>query len=468
MTRGQLAWLSAADLARGYRSGEFTPLEATDACLDRIDARNPVLNAFITITADRAREQARAATERHRQGRARGSLDGVPFAAKDLFATRGIRTTHGSKLARDDVARASATAIDRLEAAGAVLLGKTNLYEFGTGSGTESGFGPVHNPWRQGWSPGSSSSGNGAALAAGLAPLALGTDTGGSVRLPAHACGVVGLKPTYGRVSLHGVTPLAWSLDHAGPMARTVRDVARLLGAIAGFDPLDATSAREPVPDFERGLSPSTSLTGRRFAVVREMVELLDPAIAAHFDGVCAQLTTLGAVRVDASMPSAIAANIASEVIIESEAAVFHERNLRDPERRQLLDPLISYYLNAGRLYLATDYVKAQRLRSQLQAELNAVFGQADVIAAPSDPALTPSLDGAVTVSGRSYEWFELGTVNLANLTGAPALSVPCGFTPDGLPIGLQLIGPAFEEGSLLAFAHAWESAVPMTRRPPE
>jgi aspartyl-tRNA(Asn)/glutamyl-tRNA(Gln) amidotransferase subunit A len=193
MTPAELTWLSATELEQGFRSGAFTPLDAADACLARIDAQNPALNAFITVTADRAREQASAATERHRQGRARGPLDGVPFAAKDLFATRGIRTTHGSKLARDDVPVASATAVERLEAAGALLLGKTNLYEFGTGSGTESGFGPVHNPWRRGWSPGSSSSGNGAALASGLAPLALGTDTGGSVRLPAHACGVVGL-----------------------------------------------------------------------------------------------------------------------------------------------------------------------------------------------------------------------------------------------------------------------------------
>jgi aspartyl-tRNA(Asn)/glutamyl-tRNA(Gln) amidotransferase subunit A len=211
-----------------------------------------------------------------------------------------------------------------------------------------------------------------------------------------------------------------------------------------------------------------TRLAGRRFAVIRELMDPLDPAVAAHFDAVCAQLTALGAVRVDVSAPSAIAANIASEVIIESEAAVFHERNLREPARLQLLDPLIPYYLNCGRLYLATDYVKAQRLRSQLQAELNAIFERADVIAAPMDPALTAPLDGVATIRGRSYEWFELGTVNLANLTGVPALSVPSGFTPDGLPIGLQLIGPAFEEGRLLAFAHAWERAAPTTRRPPE
>jgi aspartyl-tRNA(Asn)/glutamyl-tRNA(Gln) amidotransferase subunit A len=183
---------------------------------------------------------------------------------------------------------------------------------------------------------------------------------------------------------------------------------------------------------------------------------------------VCARLTELGAVRVDASMPSATAANVCSEVIIESEAAVLHERNLQDPARRQLLDPLVSFYLNSGRLYLATDYVKAQRVRSQLQAELNAVLARADVIAAPMDPAPTTPLDGAMTIRGRSYEWFEVGTVNLASLTGAPAISVPCGFTPDGMPIGLQLIGPAFEEASLLGFAHAWETAAPMDRRPPE
>ena len=210
-------------------------------------------NSYITVTAERAREKARAAEARYLKGAPLSALDGVPFAPKDIFATRGIRTTHGSKLGASHVPDETATAVVRLEEAGAVMLGKLNLLEFATGSGIDSGFGPARNPWNLERDPGGSSSGSGAALAAGLATLALGTDTGGSIRNPAARCGVVGLKPTYGRVSRHGVTPLAWTLDHAGPMARTVRDVASLLRAIAGPDPRDPSSAREPVADYEDG-----------------------------------------------------------------------------------------------------------------------------------------------------------------------------------------------------------------------
>jgi len=206
-------------------------------------------------------------------------LDGVPFGAKDIFATQGIRTTHGSKLAASNIPSETSTTIERLEASGAVLLGKLNLLEFATGGGTDSGFGPARNPWNLDYEPGGSSSGSGAAVAAGLATLALGTDTGGSIRNPAARCGIVGLKPTYGRASRHGVTPLAWTLDHAGPMARTVRDTARMLGVISGFDPRDRSSAREPVPDFDSAVVENGSLRGKRFAVAKELMTPVEPGI---------------------------------------------------------------------------------------------------------------------------------------------------------------------------------------------
>ena len=461
-------FLTAVELAERFRANSLSPVEVTDAHLDRIGRLDPRLNSYITVTAERARAQAKEAEARYRAGKPLSALDGVPFAPKDIFATRGIATTHGSKLGKDHVPDETATAVTRLEAAGAVLLGKLNLLEYATGSGTDSGFGPARNPWNLERDPGGSSSGSGAALAAGLASLSLGTDTGGSIRNPAARCGVVGLKPTYGRVSRHGVTPLAWTLDHAGPMARSVRDVARLLGAIAGVDPRDPSSAAEPVTDYESAVvAAGSSLSGRRFAVASELLKPIEPEVEAVFAAAIAKLESLGAHRVAVSLPSAPAMNIATEVLIGAEAAVFHEENLRRPERREKLDPAVRLYTTSGRFYLATDYVKAQRLRLQLQAELLAALAQADVLVCPSDPTLTPKVGEAAQLEGRERMWFEYGTVNLGNLTGAPALSLPCGFTPDGLPVGLQLFGRPFDEARLLSFAHGYERATDWHLRRP-
>jgi aspartyl-tRNA(Asn)/glutamyl-tRNA(Gln) amidotransferase subunit A len=464
----EVAFLTAVELEERYRSRRLSPLEVLDAHLARIDRLDRTLNSFITVTADAARAQASASAARWAKGEPLSALDGIPFAPKDIFATRGIRTTHGSKLGATNVPEETATAVARLEAKGAVMLGKLNLLEFATGGGTESGFGPARNPWNAERDPGGSSSGSGAALAAGLATLSLGTDTGGSIRNPAARCGIVGLKPTYGRVSRHGVTPLAFTLDHAGPMARSVRDVARLLGAIAGVDAKDASSAEEPVPDYEAAVVASRSLHGRRFAVADELVEPIEPAVRVVFEAALDRLTALGAQRVKASLPHVPAMNIACEVLIGSEAAVFHEENLRVPERRALMDPVVRMYATSGRCYLASDYVKAQRLRLVLQAELAAALANADVLVCPSDPTLTPKVGEASRLEGRERMWFEYGTVNLGNLTGAPGLSLPCGFAPDGLPVGLQLYGRAFDEATVLAFAAGYERETEWhARRPP-
>jgi aspartyl-tRNA(Asn)/glutamyl-tRNA(Gln) amidotransferase subunit A len=461
----ELAWLTATELVDRYRAGALSPVEVVTAHLDRIGRLDGRLNAYISVTAERARAQAREAEQRYARKAPLSPLDGVPFAPKDIFATRGIATTHGSKLGRGNVPDVTATAVQRMERGGAVLLGKLNLLEYATGSGVDSGFGPARNPWDLERDPGGSSSGSGAALAAGLATLSLGTDTGGSIRNPAARCGIVGLKPTYGRVSRHGVTPLAWTLDHAGPMARSVRDVARGLGLLAGADPGDASSADVPVPDYEGGLG--APLAGRRFALAPELLEPTDPQVRAVFDQALRTLESLGARRVAASLPSAGAMNIATEVIVGAEAAVYHEENLRRPERRELLDPAVRLYTTSGRFYLATDYVKSQRLRLQLQHELAAALREADVLACPTDPTLTPRVGEAARLGGRELMWFEYGTVNLGNLTGAPALSVPCGFTPDGMPVGLQLYSRAFDEADLLAFGHAYEQATEWHRRRP-
>jgi aspartyl-tRNA(Asn)/glutamyl-tRNA(Gln) amidotransferase subunit A len=462
-----LVWLSGLELVERYRERALSPLEVAEAQLARIEALDRRINSFITVTGERARSQARESEARYARGAPLSPIDGVPFAPKDIFATQGIPTTHGSKLGRGHSPRETATAVERVESAGGVLLGKLNLLEYATGSGTESGFGPARNPWNLERDPGGSSSGSGAALAAGLTTLSLGTDTGGSIRNPAARCGVVGLKPSYGRVSRHGVTPLAWTLDHAGPMARSVRDVARLLGVIAGADPRDPSSAPEPVADYEDGVRQAT-LRGRRFVVAPELLTDTDPAVLAVFEAALSRLEQEGARRGTASLPSAPAMNIATEVLIGAEAAVFHEENLRRQERRELLDPAVRLYATSGRFYLATDYVKAQRLRLQLQAELETALGDADVLVCPTDPTLTPKVGEAPRLGGRELMWFEFGTVNLGNLTGAPALSLPCGFTPDRMPVGLQLYGRPFDEARVLAFGQGYEQAAGwQPRRPP-
>jgi aspartyl-tRNA(Asn)/glutamyl-tRNA(Gln) amidotransferase subunit A len=461
-----LVWPNGTELVERYRAKTLSPVEVAAAHLERIGRLDRRLNSYITVTADRARARANESEARFARGAPLSPLDGVPFAPKDIFATRGIATTHGSKLGKDNVPTETATAVARLEAAGAVMLGKLNLLEYATGSGTESGFGPARNPWNLERDPGGSSSGSGAALAAGLTTLSLGTDTGGSIRNPAARCGIVGLKPTYGRVSRHGVTPLAWTLDHAGPMARSVRDVARLLAVIAGADPKDPSSAAEPIADYEAGLGKG-SLVGRRFVVARELVQGTDPEVLAVFEAALRQLEGQGARRTDVSLPSVPAMNIATEILIGAEAAAFHEENLRRPERREKMDPAVRMYTTSGRLYLASDYVKAQRLRGQLQAELESALGDADVLVCPSDPTLTPKVGEAARLGGRELMWFEYGTVNLGNLTGAPALSLPCGFTSDGLPVGLQLYGRAFDEERVLSFAHAYEQATDWHQKRP-
>jgi aspartyl-tRNA(Asn)/glutamyl-tRNA(Gln) amidotransferase subunit A len=456
--QNEIVYMTAVELAERYRSRELSPVEAVAAHVRRIDELDERINCYITLTPERAVDHAKASESRHMRGAPLGLLDGVPFGAKDIFATQGIRTTHGSKLAANNIPSETSTAIERLEATGAVLLGKLNLLEFATGGGTDSGFGPARNPWNLDYEPGGSSSGSGAALAAGLATLALGTDTGGSIRNPAARCGIVGLKPTYGRVSRHGVTPLAWTLDHAGPMARTVRDTARMLGVISGFDPRDRSSAREAVPDFDSAVVENGSLRGKRFAVAKELMTPVEPGIRELVERALADFERHGAKRVDVSIPHAGVANIAAEILIDSEAAVYHEQNLQGAESRALMDPVARMFLTSGRFYLATDYVKSQRLRLQLQAEFEGALSQADVLVCPTDPTYTSRIGASATLLGRHVALFEYGNQCFANLIGAPAISVPCGFT-EGLPVGLQIIGRAFDEARVLAFAHGYEQA---------
>jgi len=465
-------FLSAREQGALIRAKKLSPVELTDAYLARIEALNPRTNAFITVTAEAARQQAAAAEREIGRGRYRGPLHGIPYAPKDILATRGIRTTNGSKVTAGVVPDDESTITHRLAEAGAVLAGKLNLLEFAMGSGVVSGFGPARNPWDLSRTPSGSSSGSGAALAAAMVPLSIGTDTGGSIRGPASFCGIVGLKQTYGRVSRHGVTTLAWSLDHAGPMTRSVADAALVLQAIAGHDPRDRSTTHDPVPDFTTALT--GDIRGLRIGVpVRFLAEGLAPAIEQAYRTALATLSRLGATLVDVDVPHAPYATNAGWIVAMAEAAAFHEQRLR--QTPELFDPVVRERLDAARFYSATDYIKAQRVRTVLMQEMATVFTLCDVMAVPAGDVLPPPLESPELAAtdvkpGAKPSRFRGGSTFLGNMTGLPALVLPCGFSagPPALPIGLQLYGRAFDEFSLFRVGHAYEQATDWhTRRPP-
>jgi aspartyl-tRNA(Asn)/glutamyl-tRNA(Gln) amidotransferase subunit A len=467
----ELVFLPAAEQASLLRSRKLSPPELTDAYLARIASLDSKINAFITVTADRARADARAAEQAIMRGQYRGGLHGIPYAPKDILATRGIRTTNGSQVTADWVPDFESTITERLAAAGAVLIGKLNLLEFAMGSGVVSGFGPARNPWDLARTPSGSSSGSGAALAAHLVPLSIGTDTGGSIRGPASFCGIVGLKQTYGRVSRYGVTTLAWTLDHAGPMTRTVRDAALMLQVIAGADGKDATCTTDPVPSYAEQLT--ADLRGVRIGVPRQhFVEDAQPEIERAYRAALATMQDLGATLVDVDVPHAPYATSAGWVVAMAEAAQFHEKRLRDTP--QLFDPIVRERLDAARFYPATDYIKALRIRTVLMDEMDAVFRSADAMVVPANGSLPGLLEPATSAAtdvkpGVTPTPFRGGSTFLGNMTGLPALVLPCGFSagPPRLPIGLQVYGRAFDEATVLRVGHAYEQATGWHREKP-
>lgn len=464
----ELAYLSVCEAAELLRSRRLSPRELVGACLERIESLNPRLNAFITVTAEPARAAAaRAEAEIHR-GAYRGPLHGIPFALKDLFATRGVRTTAGSKVLADWVPDHDSAAGERLAAAGAILVGKTNTHEFAFGATTlNPHYGPARNPWDPERVPGGSSGGSAVALAAGMCALALGSDTGGSIRLPAALTGTVGLKPTYGRVSRFGVVPLSWSQDHVGPMARTVRDAALGLNAIAGYDPRDPASVKRSVPDFtdelERGVA------GLRLGLLREQLELpTDPEVEAAVRATVARLEALGAQVKEVSFPEHAQALAAGSAILLAEAASVHERWLR--ERAEEYGEDVRTRLEQGALLPALVYVRAQRARRLLIARFNRLFEQVDVVLSPAAPVPAPRLDQPMlTLDGETSDarGVLLRNTRLYDVLGLPALSVPCGVTRAGLPIGLQVAGRAFDEATVLRVGYAVEQSGGWSARRP-
>ena len=467
---------SVAELAGALERREISSVALTGHFLDRIGALNGALNALITVTADQALADA-AVADRRRAAGERGPLLGIPLIHKDIFCTDGVRTSCGSRMLDNFVAPYDATVVARLKAAGAVMLGKANMDEFAMGSSNEtSHYGPVRNPWDLDKVPGGSSGGSAAAVAARLAPLSTGTDTGGSIRQPAALCGVTGIKPTYGRVSRYGMIAFASSLDQAGMFARSAADAAAVLGAIAGFDPRDSTSVDAPVPDYAATLG--APLTGLRLGLVKEFSEALEPRNGALIAAALDAFRALGAETTTVSLPSLPLSVPTYYVVAPAECSsnlsrfdgvrfgyrCADPRDLRDlyersrgegfgaEVKRRIMTG--TYVLSAG--YFDAYYLKAQQVRQLIAGEFRAAFQRVDLLIGPTTP--TPAFGiGAKIDDPVTMYLNDIYTIG-ANLAGLPAISAPCGFV-DGLPMGLQLIGPHFCEGRLLNAVHRYQRA---------
>lgn len=459
-----LHWLSAAELAEAYRARRLSPIEVVRALLDRIAQHDKKLNAFIRLDAESALEAAREAEKDIAAGRSRGPLHGVPVGIKDIIDVAGMPTTCHSKIRQDHVASADAEVVARLRAAGAIILGKMALHEFAIGGPAfDLPYPPARNPWNVNCHPGGSSSGSGSAVGAGLLPLALGTDTGGSIRNPAASCGIVGLKPTYGAVSRRGVFPLAFTLDHIGPMARTVRDAALLMEAIAGHDARDPASVPVPRPGYSRLVDQGAR--GLRVGFVRHFHETdmtADPEVAAGLEEAVRVLKGEGAAIRDVRLPKLQEITGVQRVIFQAESWAIHANWLR--ERPGDYCQATRIRLFAGAFLSAGDLVHAQQRRAEMMRAVSHAFDDVDVllVANAMDPAcrIDDPAENARTYPRQARSPF--------NLTGHPALAVMTGLSKAGMPLSMQLVGRMHEEDTLFRAAAAFERAAQWhMRRPP-
>jgi len=447
------------EAAAALRARTVSSAELTGQALARVRALNSRLNAVQTLTEESALARARQADDELARGIDRGPLHGVPVAVKDVFETKGVRTTCGSKLFADHVPARDSAVVEKLSAAGAVLVGKTAMHELAYGiTCNNPHFGPIRNPWNPERIPGGSSGGSGVAVAAEMVYMAMGSDTGGSIRIPAAFCGTVGLKPTFGRVSRYGVMPLDFSLDHMGPLTRSVRDAAVVLEALAGHDPRDETSSRRPVGRYvpETGCS----IRGLRIGLPENFfLDRIDPAVDAAVRGMAETAARLGADVQPIRVPDIAAYNTVSRVILLSEAAALMEPFVH---RRGDFGPDVLMLLDQGRLLTATDYVNAQRLRRMMQREFARLWTSIDCLFTPTTPISAPAIGAATIRIGELEEDVRLASTRLVravNLLGLPALSMPCGLDRDGMPLGLQIIGKPFDEATILKAAAALEDA---------
>jgi aspartyl-tRNA(Asn)/glutamyl-tRNA(Gln) amidotransferase subunit A len=459
MVATELSYLTIAEAGAAYRRREVSPVDLTRALLERIEQLNPTLDAFVTVTADRALAEARAAEGRLLRGEDAGPLLGIPIGHKDIIATAGVRTTAGSALLTDWTPDRDATVVTRLREAGTVTLGKLTTHEFALGMQRPGEhLPPARNPWDTERIPSGSSSGSGAALAAGLCLGATGSDTGGSIRGPAALCGITGLKPTYGRVSRAGVVTLAWSLDHIGPMARSAHDCALLLQAMAGHDAADPASAAAPVDAYTARID--DGVRGLRIGVPRRyFFEELQPDAERAVEEAIETFRALGADVRDVDIPS-VEASAVNPLIMFVEAFAYHQDDLR--RRPDRFGTGAGNLIMAGGLFTGGEYVQAQRLRRRVRDEVIALFGDVDLL-------ITPVTDGPAPTFEESYAAPRRGRSRTAlfNLTGCPALVQPCGFTKSGLPIGMQIGGAPFAEALALRAAHAYQQATDWHRRRP-
>jgi aspartyl-tRNA(Asn)/glutamyl-tRNA(Gln) amidotransferase subunit A len=458
VTADDLAYAEIGDIGPRLARGEVSPVELTRACLERIAALDGDVNAFITVLEASALNEAEQAEREIRGGQYRGPLHGIPIAHKDLYYTRGVRTTAGSKIMADFVPDADAAVVARLRQAGTVLLGKLNMHEFAAGGTNENPhYGAAHNPWDLSRIPGGSSGGSAAALAAGMCLAASGSDTAGSIRIPSHYCGTTGIKPTYGRVSAFGVVPLSWSLDHCGPMTRSARDAALMLQAMAGYDPRDSASIDESVPDFSNGID--QGLEGLRFGVpMNHFTEDLQPEVAQAWRAAVDKLVLLGAEPVEVTFEAVKRAEEIGMVILRNEMYAFHAewfasrpQDYGDPVRERL---------EAVCATPAVDYIRAQRSRQDIRVEFGALFEKVDVLVTPMMATTAPPIGSAMTGLHTRFTY-------PFNITGLPSLAVPCGFGDDGLPIGLQIAARRWQEATALRVGHAFQQATDWHQRRP-
>ena len=458
-----LCFLTIREVNELFGSRQLSPVALTQAHLERIEELDGRLKSFVTLLPEQALARARIAETEIMRGNARGPLHGIPFALKDLYDTEGITTEAHSKVLEGRVPSKDATVVARLNQAGAVLLGKQAMGEFAVGSLKTKLYDRPRNPWNLDYDTGGSSSGSAAGVAAGLCMGALGTDTGGSIRGPASYCGIVGLKPTYGRVSRHGIIPLSWSLDHCGPMTRTVEDAAFMLQVIAGFDSEDPTSDNAPVPNYVAALN--QGVKGIVIGVPRHFFVRPDagvrPDVLSAVEKALVELEGLGAKLEEVTIPSLDYFRTSHTTILLTEAFAYHRENLQG--RPKDYADVTWNHLSSGARFTAAEFEQAQCVRSKLSKEFSQVLQSVDVLAMPTTPKTAPpilEMDPVVPL--------EVHSLRAAfNMTGVPAITIPCGFSESGLPIGLQLGGRPFDESSLLRVAHAYELRARCVERQP-
>lgn len=459
MIAQDVAFATISETAERVRNRDVSPVELAEVMLLNIEHANPKLNAFVTLTAEIALEQARKAEAEVLRGTYKGPLHGIPIVHKDLYYTKGIRTTGSSKILEDFVPDYDSTVVAKLNDAGTVLLGKVQTHEFAAGGTTDSPhFGPCHNPWDLERVPGGSSGGSAACVAAGLAFMGSGSDTGGSIRIPAACCGVVGIKPTYGRVSRYGILPMSWSLDHAGPITRSVKDAALCLQAMAGYDPMDTSTVDISVPDYVLELQ--GNIKGMRIGIpVEYYFDQMNEEVEQAVKTAIAALSRLGAEVVDVNLPMTKYVPGTGWAIALSETAAVHDQWIQS--RPEDYGPDVRLMIEAGKHIPTTHYLQAQRVRQLIRSDFLSALAKVDVLITPTLPHLPPRI--GETEIGLDLARFTFPT----DITGLPTLSVPCGFSANGLPVGLQIIGKPFDESTVFRVGYTYEQTTDWHTRHP-